>query len=145
MLPDVNRGGIAAGEGGSVELDHNALRTACFEAARKTMADSRPTDLEKIQRLADIFLRLAMQHMARITEQGRDPRILVRAVSYLARTHAIPQMHDGTEWFFFMLRALVELSCPEKELDGEATAFLEDLAEGIRRAVEKSGKYGPSR
>jgi len=128
-----------------VELAHNALRTACFEAARKTMADSRPTDLEKIQRLADTFLRLAMQHMGRITGQGRDPRILARAVSYLARTHAIPQMHDGTEWFFFMLRALVELSCPEKELDGEAMAFLEDLAEGIRRAGEKSGGSGTSR
>jgi hypothetical protein len=97
------------------------------------MADSRPTDLERILRLADSFYHFAREHVSRFREQGCDPNILVRAVSYLAGTHAIAQMHDGTEWFFFMLRALVELVCPEREQSEETIGFLADLEEGIRR------------
>jgi len=114
-----------------VDLDHEALRAACFEAARKTMEDARPTDVEKIRRLADTFYHFAREHVIRLREQGREPDILVRAVAYLARTHAIAQMHDSTEWFFFMLRALVELACPEREQTGETIVFLADVEEGI--------------
>ncbi|MRR35029.1 hypothetical protein EG829_10115 [bacterium] len=117
-----------------MELDHEALREACYEAARKTMEDARPTDVEKIRRLADTFYHFAREHVVRFRKQGRDPDILVRAVAYLARTHAIAQMHDSTEWFFFMLRALVELACPEREQAGETLLFFGDVEEGIRLA-----------
>jgi hypothetical protein len=119
--------------GECLELNHEALRAACFEAARKTMQDARPTDLDKIRKLADTFYGIAWGHLKRIAAQGRDPDILSRAVSYLAHTHAIPPMHDSTEWFFFMLRALVELSCPEVEQNGETSVFLSDIRQGIHQ------------
>lgn len=117
-----------------MDLDHEALRAACYEAARKTMEDARPTDVDRIRRLADTFHHFAREHVVRFRKQGRDPDVLVRCVAYLAQTHAIAQMHDSTEWFFFMLRALVELACPEKEQSGETVAFLGDVEEGIRLA-----------
>lgn len=127
-----------------MDLDHEALRAACFEAARKTMEDARPTDVEKIRRLADTFYHFALEHMGRIRKQGRDPDILVRAADYLARTHAISQMHDSTEWFFFMLRALVELACPEKEQTAATMGFLADLEEGISRVRRSADLPDPA-
>ena len=126
-----------------MKLDHEALRAACFEAARKTMADARPTDVERMQRLADTFYHFAREHVSRIREQGGDPDILVRAVSYLAVSHAIAQMHDSTEWFFFMLRALLEIACPVVELNEESIGFLADLEAGIRRARRESRGSDP--
>jgi hypothetical protein len=127
-----------------VDLNHEALRAACFEAARKTMADARPMDVERIRRLANSFYLFAREHVSRIKEQGCDPDILVRAVSYLAGTHAIAQMHDSTEWFFFMLRALVELACPQREQNVETIGFFADLENGIRRARRTTPHADPS-
>lgn len=115
-------------------MNHEALRAACFEAARKSMADIRPTDVAKINRLAETFYKHSLQHVGRLRDQGRDPQILVRAVVYLAHTHAISPMHDSTEWFMFMLRALLELACPVLEQNMESICFLSDLEDGIRAA-----------
>jgi hypothetical protein len=114
-----------------VELDHEVLRAACFDAARKTLEDARPIDVAKIHRLADRFYHFALDHVNRIRKQGRDPNILVRAVHYLAHTHAIQPMHDSTEWFFFMLRALLELACPERVQNSESFAIFSDIEEGL--------------
>lgn len=117
-----------------MDLDHEALRGACFEAARKTLEDARPMDVARINRLADRFYHHALEHVSRINNQGRDPNILVRAVHYLAHSHAIQPMHDSTEWFFFMLRALVELACPERLQNKETMAAFRDIEEGIALA-----------
>ncbi|MDD2321216.1 MAG: hypothetical protein PHO83_14320 [Geobacteraceae bacterium] len=119
-----------------MELDYESLRAACFDAARKTLEDARPVDVARIIRLSDRFYHCASEHVSRIVEQGRDPNILVRSVNYLAHTHAIQPMHDSTEWFFFMLRALVELSCPERQQDRESLAVFSDIEEGL--AVARS-------
>lgn len=115
-------------------LNHEALRAACFEAARKSMADMRPTDVEKITRLAETFYKYSLYHVGRLKDQDRDLVILERAVVYLAHTHAISPMHDSTEWFIFMLRALLELACPETGQNSETIRFLSDLEDGIRSA-----------
>lgn len=117
-----------------VDLDHEALRDACFEAARKTLEDARPMDVARINRLADRIYHHAWEHVSRINKQGRDPNILVRAVRYLAHTHAIQPMHDSTEWFFFMLRTLIELACPERQQNKETEAVFTDIEEGMARA-----------
>lgn len=119
-----------------VELNHEALRAACFEAARKSMADIRPTDVAKITRLAETFYKHSLNHVGRLKDQGLDPGVLERAVVYLAHTHAISPMHDSTEWFIFMLRALLELACPETGQNSETIRFLSDLVDGIRAARE---------
>ncbi|MEA5112997.1 MAG: hypothetical protein VB050_03135 [Geobacteraceae bacterium] len=121
-------------------MNHEALRAACFEAARKSMADIRPTDVSKIKRLAEIFYKHSLHHVGRLRDQGCDTQILVRAVEYLAHTHAISPMHDSTEWFMFMLRALLELACPDVEQNTESISFLSDLEYGIKTAREMLDK-----
>jgi hypothetical protein len=111
--------------------DFESLHEACFAAARGTMWDVRPTDVTKIKDLADSFFSIAMSHLNRIREQGCDPDILVRAVAYMANTHAIPPMHDSKEWFIFMIAALLELACPECVQNKESVAIFSDIEKGI--------------
>lgn len=117
-----------------MNLNHAELHAACYEAAQKTMMDARPVDVQRIQKLADTFYAFCLEHISRVKELGRDPNIVVRAVKYLAATHAIQPMHDSTEWFFFMLRALLELACPEKAKQGDSLEFLRDIEEGVSLA-----------
>jgi hypothetical protein len=114
-----------------VDLDHAELHAACYVAAQKTMMDARPTDVTKIKKLADTFYAFCLEHISRVKKQGRDPNILVRAVIYLAHTHAIQPMHDSTEWFFFMLRGFLELASPEMVQTSESLAFFSDIEEGL--------------
>ncbi len=111
--------------------DFKALHDACFAAARGAMWDVRPTDVENIKCLADSFFSIAVSHLHRVSEQGRDPGIVTRAVAYLANTHAIPPMHDGKEWFIFMLAAILELACPSCVQNKESAAILSDIEKGI--------------
>jgi hypothetical protein len=114
-----------------MQLDFEALHEACFAAARGTMWDVRPTDVSKIKGLADSFYSIAMSHLNRVRELECDPGILVRAVAYLANTHAIPPMHDSKEWFIFMLAAILELACPQCSQNKESAAILADIEKGI--------------
>jgi len=122
-----------------LDLNHAELQAACYVAAQKTMLDARPMDVQRIKKLADTFYALCLEHISRSKKQGWDPNILVRAVKYLADTHAIQPMHDSTEWFFFMLRALLELACPQRVKNSEALDFLTDIEKGITE-VRCSGK-----
>lgn len=114
-----------------MDLDHAELHAACYQAAQKTMMDARPTDVQRIQKLSDTFYAFSLEHVSRLKIQGRDPNIVVRAVKYLAETHAIQPMHDSTEWFFFILRALLELACPERRTNRVAREFFRDIEEGL--------------
>jgi hypothetical protein len=98
------------------------------------MMDARPTDVQRIQKLADTFFAICLEHISRVKLHGRDPNIVLRAAKYLANTHAIQPMHDSTEWFFFMLRALLELACPEREINGDSLDFYKDIEEGLALA-----------
>jgi hypothetical protein len=117
-----------------LNLNHAELHAACYVAAQRTMMDARPMDVQRIQKLADRFYAFCLEHISRVKALGRDPNIVLRAVKYLADTHAIQPMHDSTEWFFFMLRALLELACPEKLTPGDSLDFLTDIAEGVSLA-----------
>ncbi len=114
-----------------MDLNHAELHAACYVAAQKTMMDARPMDVQRIQKLADTFYTFCLEHISRVKAQGRDPNIVVRAVKYLADTHAIQPMHDSTEWFFFMLRALLELACPERVKNSDSLDFYTDIEEGL--------------
>ena len=121
-----------------MDLNYDALQSACFAAAKETMWDVRPTDVSKIESLAKEFYTIALSNLSQILEQGRDANILVRAVVYLAHTHAIPPMHDNREWFLFMLRTLIELSCPKTIQTRESSAIFSDIESGIALARGKS-------
>lgn len=117
-----------------MDLNHEELHAACYAAAQRTMMDARPVDVQRIRKLADTFYAFSLEHISRVKALGRDPNIVVRAVRYLAATHAIQPMHDSTEWFFFMLRALLELACPEKIERGDSQEFLSDIENGVSLA-----------
>lgn len=93
-----------------MELNTEALHAACLGVARETLwkpkGEKKSTE-KKIETLAEKLHTVALHHVEFITEQGRDPNLLVRAVRYLARTHAIPPMRDDTGWFVDMLDVLV--------------------------------------
>jgi hypothetical protein len=114
-----------------LDLNHAELHAACYVTAQKTMMDARPMDVRRIKKLADTFYTISLEHISRVKAQGRDPNIVVRAVKYLADTHAIQPMHDSTEWFFFMLRALLELACPERVKNKDSLDFFSDIEVGL--------------
>jgi hypothetical protein len=117
-----------------MELNTEALHAACLEVARATLwnPDSEKKSTEKkIEALAEKLHTVALHHLEFITETNRDPNLLVRAVRYLAHTHAIPPMRDDTGWFLDMLQVLIELACPNTDLPPRGKAFIADLRRGL--------------
>lgn len=112
-------------------LDRQALWDACYEVARRTMWERRPVDAASITALAGEFARIGQEHEEFIVAHNRDPNLIVRAIEYLAGSHAIPPMRDDTRWFSDMLAALVELACPNAILSREQDQFLRDIEHGI--------------
>ncbi|MEZ4219066.1 MAG: hypothetical protein R3E88_21555 [Myxococcota bacterium] len=120
----------------NVKLDREALRAACFAAARNTMWERRPVDVSSIEDVANRFFSIAENHEEFVAGQERDPNLIVRAVQYLAHTHAIPPMRSDTSWFQDMLAVLVELACPNCGATPDLETFFRDIEEGI--AVSRS-------
>lgn len=117
-----------------MELNTEALHAACREVAKTTLwkPDGEKKRPEKeIDALAEKYYRIAHVQLQFITEQNRDPNLLVRAVRYLAHTHALPPMGKDTEWFSDMLGVLIELACPNTGLPPKGKAFITDLRRGL--------------
>jgi hypothetical protein len=62
---------------------------------------------------------------------GIDVPVMTRAVAYLTQAHATPPFGDHTEWFGYMLDAVLEVARPNSGLDGQAREFLKDMRDGI--------------
>ena len=60
------------------------------------MWDRRPVDVDSIQAVAATFFEIAAFHEQFVTEQGRDPNLIISAVRYLNHVHAMPPMRDDT-------------------------------------------------
>lgn len=117
-----------------MELNTEALHAACLAVARETLwkpKGQKKSTVKEIEALTKKFYTVALHHLEFITDQGRDPNLLVRAVRYLAHTHAIPPMHDDTGWFVDMLEVLIELTCPNTDLPPRGKAFIADLRRGL--------------
>ena len=112
-----------------------ALVDACFELARvlKWSKDN-PAVEAVIGRLAENLNTIAMKRVHDADTLGIDVSVVTRAVAYLAQAHATPPMNDQTEWFGYMLDAVLEVARPNSGLDGQAKEFLEDMLEGIEVA-----------
>jgi hypothetical protein len=82
-----------------MQLNTEALHAACRAVTKTTLwkPDSEKKSTEKkIEALAEKLHTVALHHLEFITEQGRDPNLLVRAARYLAHTHAMPPMRNDT-------------------------------------------------
>jgi len=107
------------------------LHFACFKLARNRLWQMRLVDTAKIERLADSFYEIAINHLELIGNRNRDPNILVRAVRYLEQIDALPPTDDDAQWFQQTLSVLLELACPSVRHTEESCEFLNDVEEGI--------------
>ena len=83
-----------------MELNIEALHAACLGVAREKLwkpKGEKKSMVKKIEALAKKLHSVALTHIGFIIEQRNDPNLLVRAVRYLAHTHAIPPMRDSTQ------------------------------------------------
>lgn len=112
-------------------LDREALANACFAVANTTTSSAHVRDVEAIEALAKKFLDTALGFEEFLVDGDRDPNILVRAVRYIERTHAIPPMGEDTSWFYEVLNALLELAAPNAIGRSEHEGFMRDLEDGI--------------
>ncbi|MGH9548085.1 MAG: hypothetical protein ACRD3W_01875, partial [Terriglobales bacterium] len=76
-------------------LNTEALYAACRAVAEQTLwktTREKKTTKKEIEALTERFYTSTIVHLDFIIEQHRDPNLLVRAVRYLAHTHALPPM-----------------------------------------------------
>ena len=116
-----------------MQLDRNALNTACFSLAKCSKWERRPVDVVSIETLAKLLADIAGHHAEYLQGQKRDPNIVVRAIRYIEHHHSYPR-GDRTDWFSDVLETLVELACPNTGATPESEAFYRDVEEGIREA-----------
>lgn len=115
-------------------LNTETLHAACLGVAREKLwkpKGEKKSTVKEIESLAEKLHTVVLHHVEFIIEQGRDPNILVRAVRYLAHTHAIPPTRDDRGWFVDMLQVLIKLACPNTNLQPGGKAFITDLRKGL--------------
>lgn len=115
------------------ELDHEALRCACFSLAQKTKCDRRPIDVGSIERMAEQLAEIAIGHASYLKSMRRDPNFVVDVVRYVERHHGLP-WGDRTEWFNNFVEVLVGLACPRANATPDADTFYREIEQGIARA-----------
>lgn len=112
-------------------VDLSAMQMACRILARQTYGSEQSSPELAIAELAEGFVQIAHEQAIIVIESGRDPNIVVRAITYLAYTHVIPSSIDAKWWFVEMLSCLLELAVPSMIQTPESSAFLQDIQEGI--------------
>jgi len=109
-----------------------ALADACFELARVLKwSKDHPVPEVEIGALAENLNAIAMDRIHDRDTLGIDVPVVTRAIVYLTQAHAIPPMGDHTEWFGYMLDAVLEVARPNSGLHGQAREFLKDMRDGI--------------
>lgn len=121
-----------------VEVDLPALQIACRTSARQALWSEKTTPELAVAKLSREFLQLAADHVITVTESGRDPNMVTRAINYLAYTHVAPSAVEARWWFNEMLTCLLELAVPSMIQTPESSAFLLDVQEGL------AGSIGPA-
>ena len=101
------------------------LQQACFDLARNTKWSRKPVDAAKIQAFSEQIAQIAREQVS--DPLGIDISLITRAVRYLANAHAIPPMDEDTQWFYDMLRVVLEIARPNSGIDEENKEFLRDM------------------
>jgi hypothetical protein len=109
------------------EAEIDILRATCREIAKCQLPAL--VDVAVREKLVADLLGHA-QTVAQIHERA-PVEAIVRAVRYLAYTHAIPPMGTNSDWFWNMLECLIELAFPITGQYPTAEPFLRDLERGI--------------
>lgn len=109
----------------------SALVHACHSLAKQILGMENSFPAQAVVDLADKFYAEATFHAEYITQQSRDPEIVVRAINYLCETYAIPPLGTDTLWFRHSLGCLIELAVPNSGLSDAAKGFLADVRQGL--------------
>ncbi len=123
-----------------MELNHSALKTACFEFAQSVMWERKPTDVSAIQAFANLVYDAAIFHAEFIQNQERNPNLVTECVKYLNLKHAIPPMRDDIAFVRNALEVLVELACPNQGVSVEQEPFFNEVLQGINEAKADASK-----
>lgn len=111
------------------------LAQSCFELARTTKWAQKPVDAATITAFADKLTHIAKGQVSE--PLGIDIPLITRAVRYLTNAHAIPPMDEDTQWFYEMLRVVLEIARPNTVVDDENKAFLQDMLHGIGKSLRR--------
>jgi hypothetical protein len=97
-------------------------------------------DQEERETLAQEYFRECKKALVFVAagETHRDPKVVLRAVRYLA-CHAIPPMQDSTDWFREGLSVLLVLACPYFGVPKGGEPFFEDIRRGMEEAESWTG------
>ena len=114
-----------------MEKELDKLKAACFKVAQTTHWDMKPVDVDLIQDFSNKLYHEAIAQYELIKGLGGSIPLVTRAVSYIEQAHAIPPIKNDIEWFSQSLRVLLEVTCPNAGLNGEARKFLLDMLNGI--------------
>jgi hypothetical protein len=113
------------------------LYQACYDYAKGIKLQPKPISITKIESLVGAFYEEASHFQVVLQESNVfkfDSKLLVRAISYMAYTHANPDNDDKDvliALFRMQLKVLIELACPNVVQTKESVAFLKDISNGI--------------
>lgn len=113
----------------------DGVAAACLELARVAKWTRKPIDATEITVLANRLAEIAKGYVSK-GELQIDLPLIERAVRYITAAHGMP-MGDNTDWFEYMMKALIEVARPNSGLDVESKAFLLDMEQGIQSFFEE--------
>lgn len=116
------------------------LKHACLQVAERVMWTSEGTANDVSELMAEKLEVVAGAFLEDLKLIGRDPRIVIKAIYYLAEAHAIPPMRTEVLWFKEMLQCLVELAAPTTNLTVDGAEFLSDVEAGIAESLQRAGR-----
>jgi hypothetical protein len=108
------------------------LRSTCMQLSFDLLALTGHQETQELcEAKADAFMRDALNYESFLITVGRDPNILIGAVSYLDHHHAIPPMLNGKRWFRNMLEVLIEIAAPNSIGVPSLKSFYAEPAIGV--------------
>jgi hypothetical protein len=113
----------------------DGVAAACLELAQVAKWTQKPIDAREITELADRLTVIAKGYVSDGVLQIDLP-LIERAVRYITAAHGMP-MGDDTNWFEYMMRALIEVARPNTGLDKIGKGFLLDMEQGIHSLLEE--------
>jgi hypothetical protein len=117
----------------TLRLNEIALRKACHQYCQAIRYRQNSVDQVLASAEVQVYFDEAKKIANAISEQGEDPNIIVRAVGYLGRKHAIPPTELDIRAFSTMLEVLIELAHPTSGVQDDLH-FMSELESGIQEA-----------
>ncbi len=101
-----------------MSLNLNDLRQACFHVAktRTTLSGVALTSPSRMAILSEQFYCIASERAKECFDLGRDPKLVNRAVWFLAQIKICVEQNKETIWFDNCLGILLEVAFPNSDI-----------------------------